>query len=148
MRKFVKKRFYTRQLLLQALYQWLLSQVSLEDLLQQFENKYLSNRADSQYFEICILNIMENIQKIDDTIKLFLDREIHVLDPIVMSVMRLSIYELIYQLDIPYRVVINEALELTKLFGASESYKYVNSVLDRAALQLRATEIRAGYIND
>ena len=85
------------------------------------------------YFRKLFRQTAENIQSIDGMIAPYLDRNTEELDPIERSILRLAVYELKYETDVPYKVAINEAIELTKTFGAEESHKYINGVLDKIA---------------
>ena len=87
--------------------------------------------------------VPKHIDVIDEHIHEFLDRPFKEIDPVERAVMRLGVYELQFCPDVPYRVVINESVELAKIFGAEDGYKYVNSILDGAAKKLRAAEIKA-----
>jgi N utilization substance protein B len=82
------------------------------------------------------------VAELDAMMQPMLDREVKALDPIEISLLRLGLYELAHRIDVPYKVVINEAVELAKVFGATDGYKYINGVLDRASKQLRALEQR------
>ncbi|NLB13066.1 MAG: transcription antitermination factor NusB, partial [Gammaproteobacteria bacterium] len=84
-----------------------------------------------------------NLAKIDEELRRFVDRDIAQIDPIERGVLRLAAYELLFRIDVPYRVVLNEAIETTKRFGADHGHSYVNGVLDRAAAQWREPEVSA-----
>jgi N utilization substance protein B len=83
---------------------------------------------------------IEKQKAIKDGLSAFLDRPVEQLDPIETAVLMVGMYELKHRIDVPYRVVINEAVDLTKRFGATDAHKYVNAVLDRAAREIRAAE--------
>jgi transcription antitermination protein NusB len=129
-----------RSLALQAVYQWQLNVDSVANIKIQFLDKINSNKVDATYFIDLLDGVIRNVEVIDNIIVPFLDRKLKELDPVELAVMRLATYELMQRLDVPYKVVINEALELTKNFGSVEGYKYVNGILDKAARQLRAQE--------
>lgn len=142
MKKFnVQARHKARNLAVQALYQWQFNHVSAQALEQQYIEDEFSKYSDMPYFKELLHGVLNNIDGIDAIISPYLDREITKLTPIELAVLRLAVYEMKFNLDIPYRVVINEALELTKTFGTIEGYKYVNGVLDKIAKQLRTAEI-------
>jgi transcription antitermination protein NusB len=133
-------RRLARRLALQAIYQWQLTDNSLSEI----ENQFLqdaSEKTDIPYFLELLRGIIKTSADIDAQIKPVLDRQIDAVNPIELAILRLALYELTNRLDIPYRVVIDEALRLAKTFGAVEGYKYVNGVLDKIAHQLRAVEI-------
>ena len=140
----LKKRKKARQLAMQALYQWHFSQLSLQDLILQFLDDIDNNKIDVDYFKNALNQVLVNKEKIDQTMAEYLDREIDELNPVELSILRLAMYELMYRLDIPYRVVINEAVQLGKDFGSVEGYKYINGVLDAAGKKLRAAEHHEG----
>ncbi|MDR1012265.1 MAG: transcription antitermination factor NusB [Coxiellaceae bacterium] len=123
----------TRSLALQAIYQWQLTTESEDNIKKQFNNK----KIDSKYFHNLLNGIITNAKIIDEIITPYLDRKLDALDFVELAVLRLATYELKYQLEVPYKVIINEALELTKIFGSSEGYKYINGVLDKIAHNLR-----------
>jgi len=102
----------------------------------------VSNVLDLAYFQSLVKGTLNNIHEIDADITPTLDRDIKDLNPVELAILRISTYELAHQPDVPYRVVINEALELAKSFGAEQGHKYVNAVLDKLAIQLRPSEIR------
>jgi transcription antitermination protein NusB len=129
-----------RRLLLQALYQWQLASNSLRELTEQFAQDENMAQADSIYFQEALQIIPAKQQQLDDYLTPFLDRPILELDPIELAILRIGAYELSERLEIPYRVVINEAVELTKTFGSIEGHKYINGVLDKLAHQLRTVE--------
>ena len=134
-------RHKARFLALQAIYQWQVTSDSIADIRVQFLDKTSSKKVDADYFNDLLKGVSENVADIDQTIIPFLDRKIEDLDMVELAVMRLATYELMKRLDVPYKVVINEALELTKNFGSIEGFKYVNGVLDRVARLLRDREI-------
>jgi transcription antitermination protein NusB len=137
-------RRFARQYAVQALYQWQISHTLPADIEAQFlVHHQMSKKTDLSYFRELIHAIPDYHEELDAHMKPFLDRPIAELDPVELSILRLSIYELAKRLDVPYRVVINEALELTKKFGSIEGYKFVNGVLDHVAHKLRTTEINA-----
>jgi N utilization substance protein B len=126
-------RRQARHYALQALYQANLAGGTAREIEMQFVANQIKKKVDLEYFKELLHAGLEKQKELDLFMKPFLKRPIHELDPIELSILRLSIYELAYRLDVPYRVVINEALELTKKFGSVEGYKFVNGVLDQAA---------------
>lgn len=138
-----KARSLARKRAVQALYMWEMTNVNLSDIDQQFVLEHDMSKVDLKYFKELLHKIPAHVDKIDDHIHNYLDRPFNEIDPVERAVMRLGVYELQYRPDIPYRVVINEAVELAKIFGAEDGYKYVNSILDNVAKKLRATEIAA-----
>jgi N utilization substance protein B len=137
-------RRYARQYALQGLYQWQISHTLPADIEAQFlVYQQMSKKTDLVYFKDLLHQVPLLSHEIDDFISPHIRRPLDEIDPIELTILRISVYELKNRLDIPYRVVINEALELTKKFGSIEGYKFVNGVLDQVARQLRTIEINA-----
>ena len=134
------ERARARRFALQALYQWDLSGTDLRDIRSQFLVEEDFSRADKPYFIELLSKAPNNIDIIDKNISDYADRPIEQLDPVERAILRIATYELLYRPDIPYRVTINEAVQLTKKFGAEQGHAYVNGVLDKAAHTLRAAE--------
>lgn len=132
-----------REYALQAMYQWQISGTALSDLEVQFLNREIRKKTDLEYFKELMHSIPKQSDDIDVLMKPYLSRPLSELDPVELAILRIAIYELSNRIDIPYRVVINEALELTKKFGSIEGYKFVNGVLDQVARQTRTIEINA-----
>lgn len=132
-----------RQYALQAMYQWQMSEAPVKEIELEFLVHHIKDKTDLDYFKELIHGIPKNCEELDHHMTPFLSRPIHELDPIELSILRLGVYELAKRLDVPYRVAINEALELTKKFGSVEGYKFVNGILDQVARSLRKTEIKA-----
>lgn len=133
-----------RRLLVQALYQWQMTGNNINDIELQFlSHEENCKKLDIDYFRELLRAIPESVDTIEALFVPLLDRPLKNIDPIELSILRLSCYELAERIDIPYRVVINEALELAKLYGAEESYKYVNGILDRLAKTVRPIEVQA-----
>lgn len=137
-------RRYARQYALQAMYQWQISHALPSDIEWQFlTHQQMSKKTDFAYFKELVHTIPDQHEELDNHMIPFLSRPIQELDPVELAILRISIYELAKRLDIPYRVTINEALELTKKYGSIEGYKFVNGVLDHVARKLRTYEIAA-----
>jgi N utilization substance protein B len=134
-------RHNARQYALQAIYQWQLSGTPITEIEIQFEKFHVTKKVDLDYFKEVIVGVAKYQHELDNSISPFIERPIHEVDPIELAILRIATYEFTKRLDVPYRVVINEGLELAKKFGSVEGYKFINSVLDRIARQLRAHEI-------
>lgn len=134
-------RHNARHYALQAMYQWQMTDASLSDIESEFLQMHVEKKIDLEYFKELIHGIPQHQEEIDNIIKPFLTRSMRDIDPVELAVLRLATYELTKRQDVPYRVIINEALELTKKFGSVEGYKFVNGVLDKIAKQNRAVEI-------
>jgi N utilization substance protein B len=134
-------RHNARQYALQAIYQWQQSDTPIEEIEVQFIRYHVTKKVDLAYFKEVILGVAKTQHELDNYFSPFLDRPVDEVDPIERALLRIATYELAKRLDVPYRVIINEGLELAKKFGSIEGYKFINGVLDRVARQLRAHEI-------
>ena len=132
----------SRELALQALYQWLLSGDDVSTLLAQAAEKKEFARADAEYFRVLLRGVIERAAQLVEAVQPFLDRPVEQLSPIERALLLMAAYELIVALDVPYRVAINEAVELAKSYGGTDGYKYVNGVLDKLAARVRPSEVR------
>lgn len=136
------ERARARRRALQALYQWQIGGGPMRRIIEQFNEEQDMAIADGEYFAELLLGVEVQLTTIDAALAPCADRGIDQIDAIERATLRLATYELQHRLDIPYRVVINEAIELARDFGAEGGHGYVNAVLDRLARQLRAAEIR------
>jgi N utilization substance protein B len=134
-------RSRARRRALQAVYAWQMSGQAVAQVIEQFRDEQDMEIADLEYFEDLVRGIEAHREQIDTELRRFLDREIAQVDPIERGVLRIAAYELLHRADVPYRVVINEAIETTKRFGADHGHTYVNGVLDKAAASWRADEV-------
>ncbi|WP_386685934.1 transcription antitermination factor NusB [Lonepinella sp. MS14437] len=125
-----------RECAVQALYSWYISQNDVAEVELAFVTEQDLKGVDVAYFRQLFRQTVNNLDAIDSTLSPFLDRTSEELTPIEKSILRLATYELKYELDVPYKVVINEAIEVAKTFGADDSHKYVNGVLDKIAPSL------------
>ncbi len=137
-------RSRARRRALQALYAWQLSGSHMNAVIDQFRHEQDMEVADLEYFEDLLHGVEKHVDELDEALKPYIDREVAQIDPIERAALRLAAYELKYRPDVPYRVVINEAIEVTKRFGADHGHSYVNGVLDKLAAQLRVVEKRGG----
>lgn len=133
-----------RQYAMQAIYQWKMADTPRGDLLAQYRAEPGMIKCDSEYFSELVEAIMSHEEELEGLFESVLDRPLDQLDPIERAALLVGAYELQQRPDIPYRVVINEAVELAKRYGANESHKYINGVMDRMAKKLRKVEIKAG----
>ena len=131
----------SRARVVQAIYQWLVSGEDIKKIEQQFLNQK-EGKISKAFFSNLIINITKNITVLDEIVQPSIDRDIGELGPTEKAILYLGVYELRFQPEVPYKVVINEAVELAKLYGAEGSFKLVNSSLDKIALELRSLEIR------
>lgn len=124
---------------MQALYQWLLSKQDPLDINRQFHEDN-GKRVDWEYFDDLFPEISKQYDVLLSHLQPHLDREAKSLDPVEQSILLLGTYELANRIDVPYRVVINECVELAKTYGATDGHKYINGVLDKLVPTLRAAE--------
>ena len=137
----VGNRRKSRELALKGLYQYLLSPKELRLIVREMADEAEFSRADETYFRSLLEGVYGQIASLDTRIAKFLDRPITELSPIEHAVLLISSYELIYDVSIPYRVAINEGVELAKSYGGTDGHKYVNGVLDKLAAEARPNEV-------
>lgn len=139
-----RARAKARRGALQALYGWLLTGKDAGQLIAEFEDdKQTLARADAEYFKALLSGAIRHHEALERHIVKLLDRPPGELDAIERAILQIGCYELEHRPEIPWRVVVNESIELAKTFGAEQSYKYINGILDKVARQLRAAEINA-----
>ncbi|MCY4121450.1 MAG: transcription antitermination factor NusB [Acidobacteria bacterium] len=129
-----------RRTLLQALYAWQMTDAEFDEIVRQFTPDQLKS-ADRDYLCECLRGVMDRVTTLDPLFEPYLDRRIDELDYVERAILRAGSYEMKERLDVPARVVIDEWVELAKRFGAAESFRYVNGVLDRVARDLRTAEL-------
>lgn len=130
-----------RKLALQALYQWLMSGSELHEIEAQFRVINNMDKVDSDYFCRLLHGVPEQVNQLEESLAPFVDREISGLNPIELTVLRIGAFELLSCPEIPYKVVLDESISLTKEFGSQDGYKYVNGVLNNLANQVRTIEV-------
>ncbi len=130
-----------RKLALQALYQWLMSKSDLHEIETQFRVINNMDKVDVDYFCRLLYGVPAQLSVLEEKLTPFLDREIEGLNPIELTVLRISSFELLNCPELPYKVVLDEAVSLTKTFGSQDGYRYVNGVLNNLAKQERSVEI-------
>ncbi|HTA65440.1 MAG TPA: transcription antitermination factor NusB [Xanthomonadaceae bacterium] len=136
-------RSRARRRALQALYAWQVSHSPIARVIEEFQHEQDMEIADLAYFEDLVRGVGKHVDDLDVKLGAFLDRGIDVVDPIERAILRIAAYELLHRPDVPYRVIINEAIESAKRFGSDQGHTYVNGVLDKAASSWRATEAGA-----
>jgi len=134
-------RTNARKAAVQALYQWQMTGQNLSQIELQFHEEERLKDAQKSYFTELFHGIPKNLESIDQTLAEFVDRPVDLIDPVERAILRIGVYELLHRLDMPYRVVLNEGINLAKCFGADGSHKYVNGILDKIARQKRTVEI-------
>jgi N utilization substance protein B len=135
-------RTNARKAAVQALYQWQMTGQNLSEIERQFLEEERLKDAQKSYFTELFHGVPKNLEAIDQTLSKFVDRPVNMIDPVERAILRMGVYELLHRLDMPYRVVLNESINLAKYFGADGSHKYVNGILDKVAQQKRAVEIK------
>lgn len=137
-----KKRSQARHYAVQAIYQWQVAGQDIKDIRNQFVADLEADSFELAYFEALLHGVPAHLDELDKLLGPYLDRSIESVDPVERAILRLAAFELQYQLEVPYKVVINESIELSKVFGAEQGHKYVNGVLDKLARQVRKGELK------
>ena len=135
-------RTRARELMLQALYQKQIAGHECAELLDQFHEQAAYKRVDQEFFDESFADICKAQTGLEENIAELIDRPLQQLDPVELGILLIGVFELQNRVDIPYRVVINEGVNLAKRFGALDGYKYINACLDNAAQSMRETEIK------
>ncbi|AOU14840.1 N utilization substance protein B [Legionella pneumophila] len=126
---------------MQALYQWLMSGTDLHEIEAQFRTINNMDKVDGEYFCRLLYGIPTHVEALEASLLPYLDREINALNPIELTVLRIGSFELFHCPEIPYKVILDESVSLTKEFGSQEGYRYVNGVLNNLAKQVRSVEV-------
>ncbi len=129
-----------RELAVQAVYSWQLSQNNITEIETNFITENSARRFDIDYFQQLFRGVSTQVGSLDEKISPHVDRPLVDVDPVEKAILRVAVYELSDCLDVPYRVIINEAIELAKSFGADDSHKFVNGVLDKVVKLVRPNE--------
>ena len=138
-----KAKQKARKLLVQALYSWELGGTDLQTIEVNFHIENDMSKVDTELFKTILFGVPQNLEQIDSAYQKYLDREEEKLDPVSRAILRLTAYELIFSIEVPYKVAINEGVNLAKTFGPTDAFKFINGVLDRVAADTRAVEIAA-----
>jgi len=136
-------RTRARELLLQALYQMQIAGHDSAELLRQFHEQVAYERVDQEFFDSALAEICAQRDALHLKINELIDRPLEQLDPVELGILLIGVYELETRLDVPFRVVINEGVNLAKRFGAVDGHKYINACLDLAAQTLRNAEVQS-----
>ena len=142
---YIKKpsmRKKARRYAVQGIYQWHLSGSAINDIEMQFLETINQAKVDIEYFREILVKTLVSIVELDELLTPYMEREFDQVNPVELAVLRLACFELKERMDVPYKVVINEALELSKTFGAADGHKFVNGILDKLAKQLRPLETK------
>lgn len=137
-----KARHQARMYALQALYNWILSGNAARDIETSLLEEQNVSKIDLDYFKSLFRGVTSDPDTLDKYMLPYLDRSIKTLTPIELCMLRIAIFELLKRPDVPFRVIINEAVELNKRFGVSEGFKYINGILDQVAKDLRPEEVK------
>ena len=138
-----KARGKSRRLAMQAIYQWQMTGDSIAGIKQQFFEDNNSTKIDVEYFTELVSGVASSVSEIDKLLEKYMSRTIESVDPVERSILRIGTYEFINRLDVPYRVVLNEAVTITKEFCSEKSHAFVNAVLDKVAKEIRHVEVQA-----
>jgi N utilization substance protein B len=136
-------RTNARKAVVQALYQWQMTGQSLIDIEQQFLEEERLKDVQKSYFKELFHGIPQCVDTIDEILTEFVDRPVDVIDPVERAILRMGVYELLHRPEMPYRVVLNESINLAKCFGADGSHRYINGILDKVAQAKRKVEIKS-----
>lgn len=146
--KIVKKvktsqnRRKSRELALKAVYRGMINASELKQIIADAQEDPEYIKADEAYFKSLLVGVTTKIDDLDNQISVFIDRKIEELSPIEHAILRISSFELMFDMSIPYRVAINEGVELAKIYGGADGHKYINGVLDKVAASVRPQEFR------
>ncbi|MFK5892382.1 MAG: transcription antitermination factor NusB [Pseudomonadota bacterium] len=138
----MNRKSKAREFAVQALYQWILTEHESKDIDKQFVTDHDMSKADVAYFQELLHQVVLHHLSLKDLMVDYLSRSFDSVDPVEQAILLLSCYELQYKPEIPYRVIINEGVELGKTFGAEDGHKFVNGILDRVASTIRKEEIK------
>jgi N utilization substance protein B len=136
-----------RSFALQAIYQWHMAGANLAKIEAEFRADNDMSKVDLEYFHEILHGVPRELSALDNIISPLLDRNTEEMTPVELSILRLATYEMLHRIDVPYKVVINEAVELAKTFGATDGHKYVNGVVDKIAQQVRTVEVKQPNAN-
>jgi N utilization substance protein B len=136
-----KARRLAREFAVQAVYSWQMSKNPVEQIELSIVTSNDMKKVDTEYFLELLRAVVKDCAELDKKMKPYLGRLPEELDPVEKAILRIATYELVARVDVPYKVVINEAIELAKSFGAEESHKFINGVLDKAIKTLRKDEL-------
>lgn len=139
----IKGKRKARRLALQALYQWMMSGTDLYEIEAEFRVMNDMSKVDVDYFLKLFYGVPKHLSQLEEAITPYLDREIETLNPIELITLRMGALELYHCPEIPYKVVLDEAISLTREFGSQDGHRYVNGVLNQVAKRARTVEINA-----
>ena len=138
-----RARGKSRRLAMQAIYQWQMTGDNISDIKQQFFDENNMAKLDSAFFSEMVSGVASSISELDPLLEKYMSRKVESVDPVERSILRLATYEFINRFDVPYRVVLNEAVTITKEYCAENSHTFVNAVLDKVAKEIRHIEVQS-----
>ena len=138
-----KARGKSRRLAMQAIYQWQMTGDNIADIKQQFFEENNFSAIDAEFFSELVSGVASSISELDPLLEKNMPRSVESVDPVERSILRLATYEFVNRFDVPYRVVLNEAVNITKEYCAENSHAFVNAVLDKVAKEIRHIEVQA-----
>ena len=139
----INPKSMARRSAVQAIYQWQLTGYNLSEIERQFVEEHGLGKGELPYFQDLLHQVPKKLDVVDAALSEFTSRPVEQIDPVERAILRISVYELMERLEIPYRVVVNEGINLAKEFGATQSHKFVNGLLDKIARKYRAAESAA-----
>lgn len=137
----IKSRHNARMFAMQALYQWSVTGSFVNDLIAQYMSANDHHKVEWDFFQSILRGSLEHVTEIDAKIAALTDRPFAEVNPVELGILRLATFELMFRLDVPYKVVINEYINFAHEYGAEEGHKFINSILDKLARDLRKIEI-------
>ena len=138
-----KARGKSRRLAMQAIYQWQMTGDSITDIKQQFFDENNITKFDSAFFSESVSGVASSINDLDPLLEKYMSRSVESVDPVERSILRLATYEFINRFDVPYRVVLNEAVNIAKEYCSENSHTFINAVLDKVAKEIRNIEMQS-----
>ena len=141
-KKKISNRRKSRELVMKSIYRGLVNQIDINQIKKDIQEDPDYIRADQDLYNEMLLGVFKNIDSLKQEIESYIDRSYEELSPIELSIIYFSLYELKYSVSVPYKVVINEAIEIAKTYGGADGYKYINGILNQAAKANRANEIK------
>ena len=141
-KKKINNRRKSRELVMKSVYRGLVNQIDVTQIKKDIQDDPDFIRADQDLYEEILSGVFKNIDSLKQEIESYIDRSYEELSPIELSIIYLSLYELKYSLSVPYKVVINEAVEIAKTYGGADGYKYINGILNQAVKANRINEVK------
>ena len=141
-KKKINNRRKSRELVMKSVYRGLVNQIDITQIKKDIQDDPDFFRADQDLYEEILSGVFKNIDSLKQEIESYIDRSYEELSPIELSIIYFSLYELKYSMSVPYKVVINEAVEIAKTYGGADGYKYINGILNQAAKANRVNEVK------